>query len=57
MSSALELIGNTPMVRLGRVASDVDANVYAKCEFFNPSGSIKDRMALRMVRKRRGREN
>jgi len=49
MSRALELIGNTPMVRLGRVAADVGANVYAKCEFLNPSGSIKDRMALRMV--------
>lgn len=49
MSSALELIGNTPIVRLGRVASGIDANVYAKCEFLNPSGSIKDRMALRMI--------
>lgn len=49
MSSALELIGNTPMARLRRVTSGIDANVYAKCEFLNPSGSIKDRMALRMV--------
>ena len=49
MSVALDLIGNTPIVRLGRVASDADANVYAKCEFLNPSGSIKDRMALRMI--------
>jgi cysteine synthase len=37
------------MVRLSRVVSGLDANVYAKCEFLNPSGSIKDRMALRMV--------
>jgi cysteine synthase A len=49
MSDALDLIGNTPMVKLNRVASGLDANVYAKCEFLNPSGSIKDRMALRMV--------
>jgi cysteine synthase A len=49
VSSALELIGNTPIVRLRRVAASVEANVYAKCEFLNPSGSIKDRMALRMV--------
>ncbi len=56
MSSVLELIGNTPMVRLGRVASDVDANVYAKCEFLNPSGSIKDRMALRMVQEAERKE-
>jgi len=45
----LQLIGNTPIVRLGRVASGLDANVFAKCEFLNPSGSIKDRMALRMI--------
>ena len=56
MSSALELIGNTPMVRLGRVATDVGANVYAKCEFLNPSGSIKDRMALRMVQEAERKE-
>jgi cysteine synthase len=49
MSNALQLIGNTAMVRLSRVASGLDANVYAKCEFLNPSGSIKDRMALRMI--------
>jgi cysteine synthase len=49
MSNALELIGNTPLVRLSRVASGLAANVYAKCEFLNPSGSIKDRMALRMI--------
>jgi cysteine synthase len=49
MSNALELIGNTPMVKLSRVVSGLDANVYAKCEFLNPSGSIKDRMALRMI--------
>jgi len=47
--NSLELIGNTPLVRLGRVGSNLDAALYAKCEFLNPSGSIKDRMALRMV--------
>ena len=56
MSGALELIGNTPMVRLARVASSVDANVYAKCEFLNPSGSIKDRMALRMIQEAERKE-
>ena len=49
MNNALDLIGNTPLVSLNRVASGLDANVYAKCEFLNPSGSIKDRMALKMV--------
>ena len=49
MSNALDLIGNTPLVKLSRVASSLGANLYAKCEFLNPSGSIKDRMALKMV--------
>ena len=49
MSSSLDLIGNTPLVKLGRVGSGLGASVYAKCEFLNPSGSIKDRMALRMI--------
>ena len=49
MTNALDLIGNTPIVKLSRIASNLDANVYAKCEFLNPSGSIKDRMALRMI--------
>jgi cysteine synthase len=49
MRNALELIGNTPMVNLTKLSSGLGANVYAKCEFLNPSGSIKDRMALRMI--------
>ena len=49
MSNALELIGNTPMVKLSRVVSGLEANVYVKCEFLNPSGSIKDRMAMKMI--------
>jgi len=49
MYSALALIGNTPVVKLRRLSCDSDANVYVKCEFLNPSGSIKDRMALKMV--------
>ena len=51
MYSALALIGNTPIVKLRRLTSSSDANVYVKCEFLNPSGSIKDRMALRMIEK------
>ena len=49
MSNALDLIGNTPIVKLRRLTSDSDANVHVKCEFLNPSGSIKDRMALKMI--------
>jgi cysteine synthase A len=47
--SVLDLIGNTPLVRLQRVTEGLDCQVLAKLEYLNPSGSIKDRMALRMV--------
>ncbi|HUO42821.1 MAG TPA: cysteine synthase family protein [Methylomirabilota bacterium] len=49
MCNALDLIGNTPIVKLRKLTSDSDANVYVKCEYLNPSGSIKDRMALKMI--------
>ena len=45
----LETIGNTPLVRLNKVARDVKPIVLAKVEFFNPGGSVKDRMAIYMV--------
>ena len=45
----LSLIGNTPMVRLGRVAEAVRAPVFGKCEFLEPGGSVKDRLALAIV--------
>ena len=47
--SVLEIIGNTPMVRLNRLVEDGGAEVCVKLEYHNPSGSIKDRMALYMV--------
>jgi cystathionine beta-synthase len=49
VKNALELIGNTPLLKLERVTKGLDVNVYVKCEYLNPSGSIKDKMALRMV--------
>jgi cysteine synthase A len=49
IESPLDLIGKTPLIRLRKVASGIKANVLAKCEFRNPSGSIKDRIALRMI--------
>lgn len=49
VNSILECIGNTPLLRLNKVTRGLKANVLAKCEFLNPSGSIKDRMALRIV--------
>lgn len=47
--SILQVVGNTPMVRLNRVARSVDASILVKCEYLNPSGSLKDRIALRMI--------
>lgn len=47
--SILELIGDTPMVRLQRVPGEGAAEVYAKLEFLNPGGSVKDRPALGMI--------
>jgi cysteine synthase B len=45
----LGTIGSTPMVRINRLSSNPNVNIYAKLEGFNPTGSIKDRIALRMV--------
>lgn len=42
-------VGNTPLVRLNRVVQQVGCSIYAKLEFFNPGGSVKDRIALRML--------
>ncbi len=42
-------IGNTPLVRLNRVAEGVNCLIYAKLEFFNPGGSVKDRIAMRVL--------
>jgi len=44
-----DLVGNTPLVRLGTVADGIAAPVLAKIEYFNPGGSVKDRIALRMI--------
>jgi cystathionine beta-synthase len=52
--SVVDLVGNTPLVRLGRVGADVPATVLAKVEYFNPGGSVKDRIALRMVEQAEG---
>ncbi|MDA8156009.1 MAG: cysteine synthase A [Actinomycetota bacterium] len=49
MESALELIGNTPLVRINRLAPPGGAEIWAKLEGFNPGGSVKDRIALSMI--------
>ncbi len=48
-NNILEVVGRTPVVRLNRVGGDVAAELYGKCEFLNPGGSVKDRIAVRMV--------
>jgi cystathionine beta-synthase len=47
--SIVGLIGNTPLVRLRRLTAGIEALVLAKVEYFNPGGSVKDRIAVRMV--------
>jgi len=50
VESILDLIGQTPLVQLHRIVKPGSANVYAKLEAFNPGGSVKDRIALSMIR-------
>ncbi|WP_327049448.1 cystathionine beta-synthase [Microbispora sp. NBC_01189] len=47
--SLIELMGNTPLVRLRKVTAGAPAQVLAKVEYFNPGGSVKDRIAVRMI--------
>ncbi|MCW2500514.1 MAG: cystathionine beta-synthase [Frankiales bacterium] len=48
-NSLIDLVGNTPLVRLNSVTEGIRATVLAKVEYFNPGGSVKDRIALRMI--------
>ncbi len=47
--NALSLIGNTPIVKLNKVTKGFGANIFAKVEYLNPTGSLKDRVALQMI--------
>ena len=49
VNNIAELIGNTPLVRLNRLSDPQGAAVYVKLEYFNPSGSVKDRAAYNMI--------
>ena len=44
-----QTIGHTPLIRLNRVTAGVNAEIYAKCEFFNPLSSVKDRIGVTMI--------
>ena len=48
-NNILETIGNTPLIKLNTITSEVDALVLAKVESFNPGNSVKDRMAVKMI--------
>jgi len=48
-NNVLQSIGDTPIVKLNKMTRGIDANVFVKLEFFNPTGSYKDRMALAMI--------
>ena len=45
----LQVVGSTPIVKLNRIGADLPVELYGKCEFLNPGGSVKDRIAVRMV--------
>lgn len=48
-NNIVETVGNTPLVKLNRVAEGVDATIALKCEYFNPLGSVKDRIGMAMI--------
>src|SRR4051794_38058001 len=48
-NNIVETVGRTPLVRLNKVTAGVDATIALKCEFFNPLGSVKDRIGMAMI--------
>ena len=48
-NSVIEAVGNTPLVKLQKLAKNVPGTVLAKVEYFNPGQSIKDRIAIKMI--------
>src|SRR5580700_812043 len=48
-NNIVETVGHTPLVKLNKVTAGVDATVLLKCEFFNPLGSVKDRIGMAMI--------
>ncbi|MBD3793495.1 MAG: pyridoxal-phosphate dependent enzyme, partial [Campylobacterales bacterium] len=50
-NSIEELIGNTPLVKLHKLSERAGATILGKCEFMNPTSSVKDRIAMNMINK------
>src|SRR5271163_2618457 len=48
-NNILEAVGETPLIRLNRVAKDSQAEVYVKADYLNPGGSVKDRIGITMI--------
>ncbi len=48
-NNIVETVGGTPLVKLNRVSEGLDATIALKCEFFNPLGSVKDRIGMAMI--------
>lgn len=49
IDNILQAVGKTPLVRLNRIAQELDCELYGKCEFLNPGGSVKDRIGYYMI--------
>ncbi|MFQ5822635.1 MAG: cystathionine beta-synthase [bacterium] len=49
LNNVLETVGNTPLIKLNHVTDEIKATILAKVEFFNPAGSVKDRIAFTMI--------
>tara|TARA_R110001583_G_scaffold8952_2_gene42225 strand:+ start:638 stop:1576 length:939 start_codon:yes stop_codon:yes gene_type:complete len=49
-NNIIELIGNTPMIKLNKISNGLPGNIYAKLEMYNPMSSVKDRVALSMIK-------
>ena len=48
-TNIIKSIGNTPLISLDNFTSKISSKIYAKCEFMNPSGSMKDRIAKEII--------
>src|SRR5215469_9967453 len=48
-NNIVETVGRTPLVKLNRITRGVEATIAIKCEFFNPLGSVKDRIGMAMI--------
>lgn len=57
LNSILDKIGNTPLIRLNKVIEAGSVKVFVKAEYLNPNGSLKDRIAIEMIRGSEEKDN